>query len=307
METKLIVSCTRAVVITAMFCVMSVAQTQVSITTQHNDVGRTGQNTGEQSLTTSSVVDTKFGLICKITLSSVPTFPAAYSYQVYAQPLVVANGDGSQTIYVVTHGDYVYSITIPANFLNNCSSLTYSYKSLIDENADAPAYPVDCCHFGGGGCKTIAPTVGALGTPVIDPVTKTLYVVSQHQVGPFGTYTPGQNCTSTSAPSSWVHLLHALDLSSSNFLQEKYNGPATIQGSAPVTSKLFSSEVQIQRPGLLLLPGSPNNTVYAGFSMMDGAHPPFPPGGGFLPTMPRTSPMRIIRRLTQQLQARHQV
>jgi len=117
-----------------------------------------------------------------------------------------------------------------------------------------------------------------LGTPIIDAATNTLYVVSQHQIGPNGTYTPGQNCSSTSPPSGYVHRLHALDLSSSNFLREKYNGPVTIQGNAPVTGKQFDSKVQLQRPGLLLLPGSPNNTVYAGFSMMDGAPAPFPPG-----------------------------
>jgi hypothetical protein len=66
---------------------------QVSVTTWHNDPGRTGQNTSETALTpgdvtqheVGTVTSESFGLLCKFTLSNIYT---GWSYNVYAQPLV---------------------------------------------------------------------------------------------------------------------------------------------------------------------------------------------------------------------------
>ena len=45
--------------------VPSPAQTPVNVTTWHNDIGRTGQNTNETTLTTALVGDdTNFGKLC---------------------------------------------------------------------------------------------------------------------------------------------------------------------------------------------------------------------------------------------------
>jgi hypothetical protein len=109
-----------------------------------------------------------------------------------------------------------------------------------------------------------------LGTPVIDPSSNTLYLVADSQVGNTGT--PGQDCPNKhTPPSSWVHRLHAIDLSSGNFGNEKYNGPVEIP-SITIGQATFQSQAEIQRPGLLLtheipIPSYP--TVYIAFSMMD--------------------------------------
>ena len=86
------------------------SQGQVSVTTQHNDNWRTGQNTNETHLTTA-ISKNSFGLLCKVALSSSPQ-----QEQVYAQPLVIGNSNGSMTIYVATMQDKVYAFTIPANW-----------------------------------------------------------------------------------------------------------------------------------------------------------------------------------------------
>jgi hypothetical protein len=114
---------TRAVLFSGMIlsAVLSAAQAPppVSVTTWHNDNWRTGQNTNEINLTTGAngkVNKSTFGLLCKLSFPSTPQ-----QEQAYAQPLVVANSDGSMTAYVATMQDYVYAFSIPtaANWTNS--------------------------------------------------------------------------------------------------------------------------------------------------------------------------------------------
>src|SRR5579863_3756727 len=241
----------------------------VNVTTWHNDNGRTGQNTSESVLTTGAsgnVNTSTFGLICKIAVTG----------QIYGQPLVLGS-----TVYVVTMQDYVYAINLPAKLTSSNCPTPVAVNLL---QATSPQeYPADCCFLGARQCEILGPTVGILGTPAIDTASNTLYVVTESQVG--STPTPGQNCKNkqTQPPSAWVHRLHALDLTTgTTFLAEKSNGPAVIP-SAVMGSVTFLSQNQIQRPGLLFLSSGPGShpTVYAAFSMMDGAPSPHPPGWVF--------------------------
>lgn len=76
------------------------------VVTWHNDIGRTGQNTNETTLTQSNVTENKFGRLCSATLDGM----------VYSQPLVLTNvvfqgQTAAKTIaYVVTQNDSVYAI-----------------------------------------------------------------------------------------------------------------------------------------------------------------------------------------------------
>jgi beta-lactam-binding protein with PASTA domain len=91
--------------------------------------------------------------------------------------------------------------------------------------------------------------IGITGTPVIDPSTGTIYLVGR-----------------TWENSATVQRIHALDVTSG---AEKFGGPVAIQATVPGTGwesvlgqVSFDPEVEVQRPGLLLL----NGVVYVAFA-----------------------------------------
>jgi hypothetical protein len=260
---------------------------QVSVTTWHNDNWRTGRNVNETALTTTNVNTTSFGLVCKFQLSTLTGYSGKWSHQVYAQPLVVSNSDGSMTVYVVTHDDVVIAFTIPSTWNGqSCTGISYTVRDLL-AGTSPQQYPADCCYLGGkaSGCPTINPTVGVLGTPVIDTTNNTLYLVAESQSGQPNTYNPGPQggvCPTDNSPTAWYHYMHALDPTT---LQEKtgYGSPVQVYPPGNTNPSLWS-ENHIQRPGLLHLPGPETpytKTTYAAFSMMDGAGFPYPDGWVF--------------------------
>jgi hypothetical protein len=111
----------------------------VSVTTWHNDEGRTGQNSAETALTASNVNQNQFGLLCKINLSSYYS-GTLRSGQIYAQPLVVADSTGTgMTVYVVTMDDVAFSIHIPNgwNGLTRAGQSDYDVKSQNQTRGDS--------------------------------------------------------------------------------------------------------------------------------------------------------------------------
>jgi hypothetical protein len=226
---------------------------QVSVTTWHNDNWRTGQNTNETVLTTANVAASSFGLLCQEQVTG----------QIYAQPLVVHNLDGTMSVYVVTMQDMLYVFNIPSGWDNgagnrNCSSITQPTGSPVNL-LPSGQYPTDCHYIGAGGCSVFSPSAGTLGTPVIQ--NSTLYVVTE-----------SQNVVDGGTPTAWYHYLHAIDVNpqaKATFLQEIDGGPVQMSASG------FVDRYEIQRPGLLYVIGtSPgSDKVYAAFSMMDGSKP----------------------------------
>ena len=254
---------------------------QVNVTTWHDDNWRTGQNTNETILKKSSFNNNGFGSLCKISLPSSPQ-----QEQVYAQPLVVTNNDGSMNVYVATMQDNLYVFTVPKTWNTNlgCGQVK-SQKIPLLRGQLAGQFPADVCFIGNGPVgdtcsgtqpSAICPSVGVLGTPVIDTASNTMYLITESQDVDNGKQ-QGVQCNEKSPPNHWYHYLHALDLTSSS-LTEKNGGPVLInppiQGNAT-----FKSQQLLQRPGLLFLPPAPPpftpiaESVYAGFSMMDGTHP----------------------------------
>jgi hypothetical protein len=195
---------------------------QVNVTTQHNDIGRTGQNLNETILTTANVNSTQFGFL----------FAQPVSGLIYAQPLylsgVTINGVVHNVVYVATLSGFVYALDAYSNTGANAAPL-WSISLL------------DTAHGASPGAKSYS-TLGTTSTPVIDPVGGTLYVVSTDYEG--------------SAP---VFRLHALDVTSG---AEKFGGPLTIAPSVMGTAAdavggvvPLTTPNHNQRAGLLLLDG----------------------------------------------------
>jgi hypothetical protein len=232
---------------------------QTNVLTWHNDNWRSGANAAETTLTTANVTNTLFGKVCTATTDGA----------INAQPLIVAGvpfrKNGTTTIhdiaYVATENDTLYAFDASSCALLRSVSMVPMLKGCTP--GVTCEQPVDCKSIGAGGCQTVAPVLGILSTPVIQAVsgangtTGTIYVMAETQVGAGTTI------------SAWKHRLHALDIAT---LAELPGSPTRIKGT--YGSITFSSKIQIQRPGLLLLNGvGPNgdNMVYAGFSLMDGA------------------------------------
>jgi Bacterial Ig-like domain (group 2) len=203
--------------------------------TYHNDNARTGQNLQEIVLTPANVNSAQFGKL----------FSYPVDGRVYAQPLYVENvsvaGQGFHNlVFVATAHDSVYAFDA-----DGLTSTAIWQTNFLDPTSGVTAVP---CGDEPGGCRGFA-EIGITGTPVIDPVTQTLYVSAF-----------------TKENGNYVHRLHALDITTG---AEKFGGPVVIQGSVVGTGSAsvagtvsFNPYLSLQRSGLLLTNGS----VYLSFA-----------------------------------------
>jgi hypothetical protein len=184
--------------------------------TYHNDLSRDGVNSQEYALNTSTVKAATFG----------KRFACTIDASAYAQPLWVANvaiGGGTHNVLIAaTVHDTVYAFDADA-----APCQTYWSKSLL-ASGETWVNNMDV-----GGSTDLAPDIGIVGTPVIDPTTNTIYVVSKSKNG------------------ATIHQrLHALSLIDGS---EKFNGPQEIAFTS--NGITFSPLSQNQRAGLALLNG----------------------------------------------------
>jgi Bacterial Ig-like domain (group 2) len=206
------------------------------VLTQHNDIGRTGQNLSETSLTPANVNTTTFG----------KKFSQSVDGYVYAQPLYVPNvtigGSVHNVIYVATEGDSVYAFDADSNTGANAGLLWH--VSMIDtaHGAAAGATTVNIQVQGGDfdDCTDLVPQVGITSTPVIDASKGTMYVEAKSEEG-----------------GKFIHRLHALDITTG---AEKAPGPVAITATVPGngdggTTVSLDGLHHLNRPGLLLLNG----------------------------------------------------
>jgi Bacterial Ig-like domain (group 2) len=199
--------------------------TGVNVPMWHVDNNRSGLNAAEKSLTPLNV--------------SAATFGKLFSYLVdgyaYGEPLLMSNvtinGSKHNVVYVATEHDSVYAFDAD----NYGSGAPLWHVSLL-KSGETPI--VD---------GTIKPYQGVTSTPVIDPSTNTIYVVSAQ---------------TTSSGSTFR--LSALDITTG---AQKFGGPVTIKASVPATNSDSVNGVEtlttscIQRSALLFA----NSSVYMGF------------------------------------------
>jgi len=211
------------------------------VTTYHNDASRDGANTHELALTTSNVKGATFGKL----------FSCSVDGAIYAQPLWVANlavnGARHNVVIVATQHNSVYAFDADSN-ANPCVPLWQA--NLLDSNHGGMGNETSVPSSGptalvGEGHGDINPEVGVTGTPVVDPSTNILYVVSK----------------SVSGTTLFFQRLHALDLANGN---EKLNGNKPVVISATVAGTgdgsaggqlAFDPQNENQRPGLALMNG----------------------------------------------------
>jgi hypothetical protein len=211
---------------TASITVTLSAGTGTNITTWHVDNNRSGLNASETSLTPTNVVPQTFGKL--------------FSYLVdgyaYAEPLLMSNvtihGAKHNVLYVATENDSVYAFDA-----DNYSTGAPLWKTSLLNSGEAP--------IGG----PILPYEGVTSTPVIDPATNTIYVVSVQK----------------SSGGAAGFRLNALDITTG---AHKFGSPVAVQASVTGTnSSAVNGTISlptscIQRAALLLA----NGTIYMGFS-----------------------------------------
>jgi len=198
--------------------VCGIAHGQISVLTQHNDNGRTGQNVNEAVLNTSNVNAAQFGKL----------FARTVDGYIYAQPLFMPGlnigGKTRNVVFVATEHDTVYAFDAD------------------DPNASTPLWRVslgtsvpsqDVCNPPHYDCPYVdlVPEIGVTATPVIDSGTDTIYVVAK---------------TKNTSNSTYHFFLHAMDIFTG---AEKFGGPTEIKATK------FSPEFENNRPGLLLANG----------------------------------------------------
>src|SRR5213080_2214492 len=158
--------------------------------TYHGETFRSGLNAQERVLAPSRVNTTTFKKL----------FTRSVDGQIYAQPLYAANlliGTSYQNVvYIATEHDSVYAFNADGKTMSPIWKRNFLGTSITTVPRASN--------------NLISPEIGITGTPVIDPSSKTLYVVA-----------------TTVESGVAKHKLHALGLRTGT---EKYGGPVTISG-----------------------------------------------------------------------------
>jgi len=226
--------------------------------TYHNNLSRDGTNTQEYALSASTVTSGSFGKL----------FSCPVDGSVYTQPLwvpgVSIGGVLHNVIYVATQHDTLFAFDADAN---PCIALWHA--NLLDTVHGGASGEVPVVWSDVGTCTgEVYPEIGVTGTPVIDPNSNTIYVVSASEI-------PGaQSGHCPLPPGSYFHRLHALDLMTG---AEKLGAPVTIAASVVGTGDgssggfvSFTSQLEHQRSGLAL---SGDGIVYVAFASHEDATP----------------------------------
>jgi uncharacterized protein (TIGR03437 family) len=210
-----------------------------NVLTGNYDNSRTNANLSETFLNLSKIKPGSFGKLFSLPVDG----------QIYAQPL------------------YQKNVPVEGFGVRNVVFVATMHNTVFAFDADAPATPLWTINLGPavptgnyqsdiGDYTDITPENGILGTPVIDPVTGTLYAVA-------ATFEDGK----------YYYRLHALDTGTG---AEKFGAPSEVHltvagiGDDSAAGNLaFDASMHLQRPALLLA----NGVVYVAFGSHGDAVP----------------------------------
>ncbi|HKV62852.1 MAG TPA: hypothetical protein VJO16_13115 [Candidatus Acidoferrum sp.] len=231
----------------------SIGVTDLSgVLTYHNNVSRDGTNTREFALTAANVNKSTFGKL----------FSCQADGAIYAQPLWIPSlpvaGVPRNVIVAATQHESLYAFDADAS---PCTTLWH--VSLIDSAHGGTVGETSVPSAGtgalvGAGYGDISPEVGVTGTPVIDPATNTLYVVSK----------------SINGSLQFFQRLHAIDITTGiertppQNIDSSIAVPGTGDGSVS-GSVAFDPRNESQRPGLVLT----NGVVYVAWASHEDHDP----------------------------------
>ena len=231
----------------------------VAVLTGRDDNARTGQNTNETMLTLANVNTNSFGKL----------FSHALDGYMMTQPLILPNiaipGHGIHNLVVAaTENDSVY--VYDADSGNGPNAQPLWRVSFIDPAAGITPLQSAVDLQASSSPGFYGPLVGISGTPVIDPVTGTVYVAAKTKEIADGV-------------TNFVYRLHALDVATGT---EKFGGPIVIDGSVPgvgdgfvpYDTVNFLPLKHMNRPALLLA----NGILTVTFT----SHQDFPPYHGWV-------------------------
>jgi uncharacterized repeat protein (TIGR03806 family) len=220
--------------------------TRVPVITYHYDNTRQGANTNETVLMPSNVNTTNFGKL----------FSYAVDGYVYAQPLIMTNlnmaGKGVRdVVFVATMHDSVYAFDANTNSDANGGLL---WRTNVGISSISPSLEYGARYHPGIGNLDVVPEEGMAATPVIDPVSGTIYVDAFTLEVVAGVST------------NYFHRIHALNITNGN---EQPYSPVVVAASVPGTgvsgnnlteidngsNVTFSAVQHMERPALTLAGG----------------------------------------------------
>ena len=214
-----------------------------NVLTYHNDNLRTGQYLQETVLTPQNVNSTGFGK-----LFSYPVDGAIYGQPLYVKNLQMGSYGVRNVVYVVTEHNSVYAFDADQK-----APGTLWHVSFLDPGSSVTPVP---CGDEPEACDFLGTEIGITSTPVIELLSKTLYV-----------------CAFTKENGNYTYRLHALNLATGS---EKFKAPVLIRGLVPGTGDgsdgvnvTFSSYYHLQRSALLLS----NGIVYIAFASFGDSRP----------------------------------
>jgi hypothetical protein len=207
--------------------------------TYHNNLSRDGTNEQEFALKPETVNEATFGKLFSCALDG-----AAYTQPLWI-PSVDVGGAKHNVVVVGTEHDTAYLFDADTS---PCSQIWHANLLDAAHGGTASEIPVPGAHVEPE--LFIQPEIGITGTPVIDPVSHTIYFVTTSE-GPIGTF---------------HQRLHALDLTTGT---EKFGGPINIAVSVSGTGYdalggtiSFKPKTQLQRSALALV----NGVVYVAWA-----------------------------------------